>query len=126
MRKAMWLLMGLFGLFIVSPTAVPASDGCQFPFEKGKLVLNLACSGGGEVIVKASSSFPGACAAVSCPDTSIVVLVEGEFDSIGGLCTATATLDPEGDAHTKALCKNGANTKIEIIADSCVGSPCVY
>jgi hypothetical protein len=119
MRKAMWLLVVLCGLFMITPAAAPAPTVCEFPLENGKLNLEQACGGGGTVDVKVSSSLTNACAALIC-DGDVTVVVSGNE----GACTGAATLDAEGDAHTKTQCKNGANTKIEIIADSCVGSPC--
>ena len=113
MRKAMWLFIALFGLFVVSPTAVPATDGVCIPLDdNGKLDQTLPCAGGGFVNVKALSSDTAACAEFVCGGSSLTVVLVG--------CTASITLDAEGDAHSKAACKNEALTKVEITANDCV------
>ena len=102
MRKAIWLLTGLFALFTMSATPVLATETCTPLGANGKLNLEEEFDGC-DILIKVSSNIPGAEACVSVYDTTVRVVVDG--------CSLSTTLLT--DAKTE--CKNGTtNTKIEI------------
>jgi hypothetical protein len=119
MGKAMCVLVVLGGLLILSPTTALAAYGCELP-ENGKVVVQTSCGEEGILEVKVVTNLSNACVNPTCFGNAIGILVSGDE----GQCTGAATLDAEGNAHTKTGCKNGGNTKILIDASSCIPNPC--
>jgi hypothetical protein len=107
MRKAIWLLAGLFALFTTGVTGMAAANGCEPLGANGKLETSFQFDGC-TVQVKVVSTLTNACVAVTSCDSSACVDVFGDE----GTCSLIAPLDT-GDTTVKTSCKNDAGTKIE-------------